>query len=35
MCDHAYLLESGSMALEGRGSELISNPHVREAYLAG
>ena len=35
MCDHAYLLETGSMALEGRGSELISNPHVRAAYLAG
>ena len=35
MCDHAYLLESGSMALEGSGRELIDNPHVREAYLAG
>jgi branched-chain amino acid transport system ATP-binding protein len=35
MCDHAYLLESGSMALEGSGRELIGNPHVREAYLAG
>jgi branched-chain amino acid transport system ATP-binding protein len=35
MCDHAYLLESGSVALEGSGQDLISNPHVREAYLAG
>jgi branched-chain amino acid transport system ATP-binding protein len=35
MCDHAYLLESGSLALEGRGRELIGNPHVRQAYLAG
>ena len=35
MCDHAYLLESGTMALEGPGRELIDNPHVREAYLAG
>jgi branched-chain amino acid transport system ATP-binding protein len=35
MCDHAYLLESGSLALEGSGAELIGNPHVREAYLAG
>jgi branched-chain amino acid transport system ATP-binding protein len=35
MCDHAYLLESGSMALEGSGRELIGNPHVRAAYLAG
>jgi branched-chain amino acid transport system ATP-binding protein len=35
MCDHAYLLESGTLALEGSGRELIGNPHVREAYLAG
>jgi branched-chain amino acid transport system ATP-binding protein len=35
MCDHAYLLESGSLALEGSGRELIDNPHVRQAYLAG
>jgi branched-chain amino acid transport system ATP-binding protein len=35
MCDHAYLLESGTMALEGSGRELIGNPHVRAAYLAG
>ena len=35
MCDLAYLLESGSMVLSGRGAELIDNPHVRGAYLAG
>jgi branched-chain amino acid transport system ATP-binding protein len=35
MCDHAYLLESGSLALSGTGAELIDNPHVRSAYLAG
>lgn len=35
MCDHAYLLESGSLALDGSGRELIGNPHVRQAYLAG
>ena len=35
MCDRAYLLESGSLALEGSGLELIDNPHVRAAYLAG
>jgi len=35
MCDHAYLLESGSLALSGAGPELIDNPHVRTAYLAG
>jgi branched-chain amino acid transport system ATP-binding protein len=35
MCDHAYLLESGSMALSGSGRDLVDNPHVRSAYLAG
>ncbi len=35
MCDHAYLLESGSLALSGTGRELVDNPHVRSAYLAG
>ncbi|MFN3658024.1 MAG: ABC transporter ATP-binding protein [Pseudolabrys sp.] len=35
MCDHAYLLESGSLALSGSGADLIDNPHVRSAYLAG
>ncbi len=33
MCDYAYLLEAGSMALEGKGEKLINNPHVRAAYL--
>ncbi|MGV3654620.1 MAG: ABC transporter ATP-binding protein [Noviherbaspirillum sp.] len=33
MCDRAYLLESGSLALQGSGQELISNPHIRKAYL--
>jgi branched-chain amino acid transport system ATP-binding protein len=33
MCDHAYLLEAGTMALDGTGEQLISNPHVRHAYL--
>ncbi|MBA3447809.1 MAG: ABC transporter ATP-binding protein [Pseudaminobacter sp.] len=33
MCDYAYLLEAGSMALEGPGEKLINDPHVREAYL--
>jgi len=35
MCDHAYLLESGTLALEGTGRQLIDNPHVRQAYLGG
>jgi branched-chain amino acid transport system permease protein len=34
ICDHAYLLESGSLAIEGSGRELIDNPHIRAAYLA-
>jgi branched-chain amino acid transport system ATP-binding protein len=34
MCDHAFLLESGSLVLSGSGRELIDNPHVRSAYLA-
>jgi branched-chain amino acid transport system ATP-binding protein len=35
MCDHAYLLESGSLTLSGSGRDLVDNPHVRNAYLAG
>ena len=35
MCDRAYLLESGTLALQGSGRELIDNPHVRKAYLGG
>jgi branched-chain amino acid transport system ATP-binding protein len=35
MCDHAYLLESGCLALSGKGQDLVDNPHVRSAYLAG
>jgi branched-chain amino acid transport system ATP-binding protein len=34
MCDHAYLLESGSLVLSGSGQQLVDNPHVRSAYLA-
>ena len=33
MCDYAYLLEAGRMALEGPGEKLINDPHVRDAYL--
>lgn len=35
MCDRAYLYESGSLALEGIGKEMIEDPHVRKAYLGG
>src|SRR5690606_36981601 len=33
MCDRSFLLESGHVTLHGRGEDLISNPHVRHAYL--
>ncbi|MFZ7124988.1 MAG: ABC transporter ATP-binding protein [Desulfobacterales bacterium] len=32
---HAYVLEVGSIVLEGPGNQLISDPRVREAYLGG
>jgi branched-chain amino acid transport system ATP-binding protein len=33
IADHAYLLETGMIVLEGSGLELLDNPKVREAYL--
>ncbi|MDO5690223.1 MAG: ABC transporter ATP-binding protein [Tissierellia bacterium] len=33
IADYAYVLETGSITLEGTGSELLSNPKVQEAYL--
>ncbi|KQS79668.1 ABC transporter ATP-binding protein [Methylobacterium sp. Leaf361] len=35
LCDYAYLLEAGRIVLEGRGQDLIADPHVRDAYLGG
>ena len=35
MCDYAYLLEAGSIALSGTGDDLIGDDHVRSAYLGG
>ena len=35
MCDHAYLMEAGSIVVSGKGSELINDKHVQEAYLGG
>ncbi|MFD1705107.1 ABC transporter ATP-binding protein [Methylopila henanensis] len=35
LCDHAYLIETGRVVKRGLGSELIADPHVREAYLGG
>ncbi|WP_456473765.1 ABC transporter ATP-binding protein [Candidatus Pyrohabitans sp.] len=33
MASRAYVLESGRVTMEGRGRELLENPHVKEAYL--
>jgi branched-chain amino acid transport system ATP-binding protein len=33
LADYAYVLETGSIALEGKASELHENDHVRRAYL--
>ena len=32
---YAYILETGSVVLEGNGRELLTNPQVKEAYLGG
>ncbi len=32
--DRAYVLENGRMVMEGSGSDLAHNDHVRKAYLA-
>lgn len=33
VADYGYVLETGSISLEGAGSELLVNPAVRAAYL--
>lgn len=33
IADHAYLLENGTIVLEGSGRDLLANPRVRQAYL--
>ncbi|OGL59584.1 MAG: ABC transporter ATP-binding protein [Candidatus Tectomicrobia bacterium RIFCSPLOWO2_02_FULL_70_19] len=35
MADRSYLLESGAVALEGKGKDLLDNPYVKQAYLGG
>lgn len=35
IADHAYVLETGRVAIEGPASELHENDHVRRAYLGG
>lgn len=33
LCSRAYVLENGSVTLEGTGKDLLANEHVKEAYL--
>jgi branched-chain amino acid transport system ATP-binding protein len=33
IADYGYVIETGEIALQGTGAELLDNPHVREAYL--
>ena len=33
VADRAYVLETGSVTLQGKGSDLVKNPKVRAAYL--
>lgn len=35
IADHAYVLETGRIVLEGRGSDLLGDPKIQEAYLGG
>jgi len=31
--DRAYIMEKGQIILEGKGSDLLNNHYVRQAYL--
>jgi branched-chain amino acid transport system ATP-binding protein len=35
IADRAYVIETGSIVLEGSGQELLGNPRVQDAYLGG
>ena len=35
LADHAYVMETGRIALEGPSADLHDNEHVRKAYLGG
>ena len=35
IADYAYILEEGSIVLEGRGEDLLKDGRVKEAYLGG
>ena len=32
---HAYVLETGRVGLEGASAELMHNDHIRKLYLGG
>jgi branched-chain amino acid transport system ATP-binding protein len=32
--NRAYVLENGRVVMEGKGKDLLDNPHVKKAYLA-
>ena len=34
IADRAYVLETGSIALSGKASELLNNDSVKKAYLS-
>jgi branched-chain amino acid transport system ATP-binding protein len=33
IADRAYVLENGRIVLEGKGADLLADPHIRQAYL--
>lgn len=33
IADHAYVIENGKLAMQGKGSALKNDPHIRRAYL--
>ena len=33
--DYAYVLQTGSITMQGTGEQLLADPRVREAYLGG
>ncbi len=35
VADRAYVIETGSLVLEGTGADLLKDPRVKEAYLGG
>jgi branched-chain amino acid transport system ATP-binding protein len=33
LVDRAYVLEQGRVVLQGKGADLLNDPHVQKAYL--